>query len=151
MSAATLYNRDILRLAASLEHGAALPPPAGHAERRSATCGSRVTLWVRRAGDGRIADISADIASCALGQASAAIMLREAVGLSEDRVGAARERMTDYLRGIDNVPPFDDAALFGPAREYPARHPAILLPYDTLLAALADERASVSSGERTAP
>ncbi|WP_420605581.1 iron-sulfur cluster assembly scaffold protein [Novosphingopyxis sp.] len=138
MSAATLYNRDILRLAASLEDGEPLAPPAGHAERRSPTCGSRVTLWVTRGADGRIAQISADIASCALGQASAAILLRAAEGRQAGAIAEARQAMAAYLSGAGGEPPFADATLFGPARDYPARHPAILLPYDALLAALAD-------------
>lgn len=136
MSAATLYNRDILRLAASLDHGEPLPTPAGHAERRSPTCGSRVTLWVERGDDGRIAATSADIASCALGQASAAILLREAEGLDAEALARARTAMADYLSGASQDAPFPDAALFGPARDYPARHPAILLPYEALIAAL---------------
>lgn len=143
MSAATLYNRDILRLAASLEHGEALPPPAGHAERRSPTCGSRMTLWAARGEDGRISRLSADIASCALGQASAAVLLREAEGLDAEAIARARTAMADYLSGQSEDAPFADAALFGPARDYPARHAAILLPYDALIAALeqADARA----------
>ncbi len=142
MSAATLYNRDILRLAAALEHGAPLPAPARHAERRSPTCGSRVTLWVRRGEDGRIAQISADIASCALGQASAAILLREAEGMDAAAIDDARRAMAAYLADEGDEPPFADAALFGPARDFPARHPAILLPYDVLIAALSDESAA---------
>ncbi len=142
MTAATLYNRDILRLAASLEVMAPLTPPAGRAEMRSPTCGSRVTVSVRRTRDGRIEALSADIASCALGQASAAILLREVEGLDRSAVEQAHRAMQAYLAGTAGPPPFTDAGLFGPARDYPARHPAILLPYDALLAALADEEHS---------
>ncbi len=140
MSAATLYNRDILRLAASLDYGAALADPAGHAEQRSPTCGSRVTFWVRTDAEARITQMSADIASCALGQASAAILLRAAKGLTADAIAHARAGMSEYLSATSDDPPFADAALLAPAREYPARHAAIMLPYDALLAALADEK-----------
>lgn len=142
MTAVALYNRDLLRLAASLEAMAPLTPPSGHAEMRSPTCGSRVSLSVRRTGDGRIDALSADVASCALGQASAAILLREARGLDQASIEAARHAMENYLLGADTPPPFTDAGLFGPARDYPARHPAIMLPYDALLVALADEEHS---------
>ena len=136
MSASALYNRDILRLAASLEEGTALAPPASHAERRSPTCGSRVTLWVKRDGQGRIEQLSADIASCALGQASAAMLLRDAPGMDRAAVAAARDAWADHLSGTADQPGFADAGLLTPARDYPARHPAILLPWNTLLAAL---------------
>ncbi|MBU0774537.1 MAG: iron-sulfur cluster assembly scaffold protein, partial [Alphaproteobacteria bacterium] len=70
---APLYNKDILRLAASIPHHHRLPAPQASVERRSPTCGSRVTVDVAMA-DGRLSDIGLDVKACALGQASASLM-----------------------------------------------------------------------------
>ena len=70
---APLYNTDILRLAASIPHHQRLADPQASVEKRSATCGSRVTADVRMT-DGRIAQLGLDVKACALGQASAALM-----------------------------------------------------------------------------
>ena len=43
---ATLYNAEILRLAASIPHNERLAAPMATAERRSPICGSRVTVDV---------------------------------------------------------------------------------------------------------
>ena len=78
---APLYNKDILRLAASIPHHARLPDAQASVEKRSATCGSRVTADVRMA-EGRVAAMGLDVKACALGQASAALMAAQAIGLS---------------------------------------------------------------------
>ena len=54
----TLYNTEILRLAASIPHHERLTDPQGSAERRSPICGSRVTVDIdlaRTAGSPRSA------------------------------------------------------------------------------------------------
>ncbi|MEC7932338.1 MAG: iron-sulfur cluster assembly scaffold protein, partial [Pseudomonadota bacterium] len=56
---APLYNKDILRLAASIPHHQRLADPQASVEKRSPTCGSRVTADVRMA-DGRLAELGLD-------------------------------------------------------------------------------------------
>jgi NifU-like protein involved in Fe-S cluster formation len=86
---APLYNNDILRLAATIPHHRRLADPQGTAERRSPTCGSRVSVDVRMDGDGRVADIGLEVRACALGQASASLMAAHAIGRSADELAAA--------------------------------------------------------------
>ena len=71
---ATLYNRDILRLAASIPHQRRLDAPQASVERRSPVCGSRVVVDVVLDDDGRVAALGQEVKACALGQASAALM-----------------------------------------------------------------------------
>lgn len=138
MTDSALYNRDILRLAASLVAGDKLEHPDGSAESRSPICGSRIQADVALAPDGRVAGIALRANACALGQASAAILRANAVGVDLDAISALRSGVADGLTGKAPMPDrWPELALLAPARDYPSRHAAILLPYDALLAAAA--------------
>jgi NifU-like protein involved in Fe-S cluster formation len=129
---APLYNKDILRLAASIPHHARLPAPQASVERRSPTCGSRVTVDVAMA-DGRLADIGLDVKACALGQASASLMAAQAIGMSADELADARDKLTAYLSGAsDDLDFWPGLAVLAPARDYPARHASIRLGFEAI-------------------
>lgn len=135
-SVSTLYTRDILRLASSLPVVGRLTEADGTAERRSVTCGSRVVASVRMDG-ARVADAALEAHSCALGQASAAIVLAHAVGVTHADLTEMRARMAAGLKGEGHWPTdWPELAHLNPAHAYPARHAAILLPYDALIAAI---------------
>ena len=74
-----LYSDRILRLAANMPRAGRLAQPDGSAERTAKLCGSRVTadVVVR---DGRVADFAQDVQACALGQASAAVLVANVMG-----------------------------------------------------------------------
>lgn len=133
-----LYNRDILRLAASLVTGDRLENPDGSAESRSPVCGSRIQADVALAPDGTIAAIALRANACALGQASAAILRANAVGADLATISELRAGIANGLGGKAEMPErWPDLTLLTPARKYASRHAAILLPYDALLAAAA--------------
>ncbi len=122
---APLYNKDILRLAASIPHHQRLADPQASVEKRSPTCGSRVTADVRMA-DGRLAELGLDVKACALGQASASLMAAQAIGLTAAELADARDRLTAYLAGESEALDFwPGLAVLAPARGYPARHATI--------------------------
>lgn len=128
----TLYNKDILRLAASIPHHARLSDPQASVEKRSATCGSRVTADVVME-DGRLADLGLEVRACALGQASAALIAGQAIGRSTQELEQARDRLIAYLNGesedLDFWPGLD---VLAPARAYPARHASIRLGFEAI-------------------
>lgn len=129
---APLYNKDILRLAASIPHHHRLPDAQASVEKRSATCGSRVTADVRMA-DGKLTDMGLDVKACALGQASAALMAAQAIGMSADELAAARDKLTAYLSGdSDDLDFWPGLAVLAPARDYPARHASIRLGFEAI-------------------
>jgi len=141
-----LYSRDILRLAASIPHLRRLDAPQGSAERSSRACGSRVAIDVVLDGEGRIAALGQEVKACALGQASAALLGAEAIGRTEAALDAARAALAAYLTGVSDDPgPWPGLALFAAARAFPARHAAILLPFETAAAAVADARAKAAA------
>jgi len=133
---APLYTRDILRLASSLGEPVALARIDGAAERRSVTCGSRITVQVQLA-DGRVAAVSQRVEACAFGQAAAALMIAGAPGTSEADVRLALAGVEQWLKGDDAaVAAWPGLAVLDPARSRSGRHGAILLPFEALLGAL---------------
>ena len=142
---APLYTTEILRLAASLPLETSLSAPDGRGEKRSAMCGSLIRAEVRTL-DGRVAELAQSVQACAFGQASAAIVQRFAVGRSREELEAARSELASWLGGKSE----ENAvfAVLAPARSKTARHGAILLPFDALIAALEDASLDCARDER---
>lgn len=125
-----LYSRDILRLAAAIPHLGRLDAAQASAEKSSPVCGSRVLVDLSLALDGRVAALGQEVAACALGQASAALMGAHALGCSGDELAVARDALASYLAGARDDPgDWPGLAVFAHARAYPARHASILLPF----------------------
>jgi NifU-like protein involved in Fe-S cluster formation len=138
---ATLYNRDILRLAASIPHQRRLARPQGSAENSSAVCGSRVAVDVTLDKEGRVAELGQEVKACALGQASAALMGAAALGRSPAELAEARAALAAYLGGARGDPgDWPGLSVFAEARPFTARHASILLAFEA--AAEAAERAA---------
>ena len=133
-----LYNRDILRLAASVAGNGRLAAAQGSADKRSPTCGSRVIVDVMVTPDGALADLGLDVRACALGQASAALMSMHAVGRNASELTATRDMLAAYLEGRADIQPdfWPGIEVFEAARDYPARHPSILLAFEAVVDAM---------------
>ncbi|MGK2912196.1 MAG: iron-sulfur cluster assembly scaffold protein [Sphingobium sp.] len=136
---APLYNNDILRLAVSIPHHQRLADPDASVERRSATCGSRVTVDVQMDPEGRIANLGLEVRACALGQASASLMAAHAVGQSAVALAEARDKLGAYLTGnTDDLDFWPGLNVLAAARDYPARHASIRLSFDAVAQAASD-------------
>lgn len=134
-----LYTRDILRLAVSIPHQQRLESPDGSAELRSRTCGSVVAADVMISEDGVLVNIGWSISACALGQASAAILGAEAIGRTATDIVVARTGLQAFFDGKAASPgEWQNMDKLIAAKDHKGRHGAILLPYDALIAALAD-------------
>ncbi len=134
-----LYTKDILRLAASLPHADRLPDAQASATRRSPVCGSEISADVQLDDGDQIVALAFRAHACAMGQASAALLRQIGPGASVGEIEGMRTALAKALSGDDsfeNCRP--ELAVFEIARAYPARHAAILLPYDAVLAALAE-------------
>jgi NifU-like protein involved in Fe-S cluster formation len=135
-SRSTLYTTEILRLAASLEAPHPLQREDGRAELRSPTCGSRIATSVQLDDEGRVAAISQQVHACAFGQASAALLERDAIGRNAADVAAELKTFGDWLDQCEAEPSWPGLAALAPARSRKSRHGAILLPFRALLAAI---------------
>jgi NifU-like protein involved in Fe-S cluster formation len=142
-----LYNRDILRLAASIPHLGRLDRPQASVEKSSPVCGSRVTVQLSLDGEGRVVALRQEVKACALGQASAALMGAHADGRTREELEQARDSLAAYLSGERDDPgPWPGLEIFAGARRYPARHASILLAFEA-----AAEAAALAAAERARP
>jgi NifU-like protein involved in Fe-S cluster formation len=140
-----LYSRDILRLAAQIPHQRRLTAPQATSEKRSPVCGSRVVVDVVLDGEGRVAALGQEVKACALGQASAALMGRHAIGATAADLCAARDALASYLHGeCDHSDLWPALSLFAEARAFAARHPSILLPFEAAAEAAARAQADAA-------
>ncbi|SMY07473.1 iron-sulfur cluster assembly scaffold protein [Flavimaricola marinus] len=138
-----LYSARILGLAADMPRTARLAAPDATAKRRSPLCGSTVTVDVALS-DGVITDYGQDVKACALGQASAAIVGANIVGLTPAEVKKGRDQLYAMLKEGGDVPgaPFGDFEVLEPARDYKNRHASIMLAFDATLEALSQVASS---------
>lgn len=138
---APLYNRDILSLAVATVDFPPLPGARHHMSARAPLCGSRILLDLDADDQGRITDIGMHVEACALGQAAAALLARHAPGRNVDEIRAARDAIAGWFGGEGEAPEWPGFELLAPAQAYPARHGAILLPFDAAIAAFEDPEA----------
>lgn len=133
-----LYNRDILRLAASIPHHRRLEHPQASVEKRSPICGSRVIVDVVLDQEGRVAELGQLVNACALGQASASLMGAHAIGCRRQELAAARDALAAFLGGEREDPgDWPGLTIFRDARPFQARHKSILLAFEAVAAAAA--------------
>lgn len=136
MATAVLYTPEVLGLALEL---AACPltddlPLQGEA--RSKSCGSTITLGLVLDDAGRIARVGLRSQACAIGQASAAIFARAAAGTSGADIVRIRDEVAAWLADEGGLPEWPGFAIIAAARDYPARHGAVMLPWDAAVKAL---------------
>ena len=138
-----LYSGRILALAADMPRTARLEHPTATAKRRAPLCGSTVTVDIQLS-DGVITDYAQDVKACALGQAAAAIVGANIVGLTPDEVRAGRDALFAMLKEDGPVPPapFSELEVLQPAKDYKNRHASIMLAFDATLDALNEAQAT---------
>jgi NifU-like protein involved in Fe-S cluster formation len=131
------YSNAVLALAADIPHLGDLPGAAGRARKVSRICGSEVEVALDLDAQGRVSALGLDVSACALGQASASVFARGAIGADRDDLAAGLDALTAMLKE-DAVPPqgrFAALEALAGARDYPLRHGSILLAFQAGLAA----------------
>ncbi|HEY0626041.1 MAG TPA: iron-sulfur cluster assembly scaffold protein [Allosphingosinicella sp.] len=140
--ATALYDRDILRLAASIPHYGRLKAAQASVEKRSPVCGSRIVVDVALDEEGRVKALGQEVKACALGQASASLMGAHAVGRDKVELAAARDALAAFFAGErDDAGDWPGLDLLERARPFPARHKSILLPFEAAAEAAAMAKA----------
>ncbi len=105
-------------------------------EARSKSCGSTLAINLEVDPAGNIGPMGMRVSACAVGQASAAIFAASAPGRSPEDIEASLAAMEAWLAGSGDMPDWPDLQVIAPARDYPARHGAMLLPWKAALDAL---------------
>jgi NifU-like protein involved in Fe-S cluster formation len=124
-----LYTPELLALAVALADYPADPSLPLHGQARSKSCGSTLALDIGVDADGRIETLGLQVRACAVGQAAAAIFARAAPGRTSEDMQAALAALTEWLAGAGDLPGWPGLAAIAPARAFPARHGAIMLPW----------------------
>lgn len=135
---AVLYTPELLALAVALAGFPLTGDVPVRGEARSRVCGSRVEIGLALAPDGSIARVGARVTACAMGQAAAALFLRAARGREAGAIAAALAALERWLGGAPEAPDWPEIAMLAAARDHPARHAAILLPWKAAMAALSN-------------
>ena len=146
----TLYSTRVLALATDIPHLGRLGTPDASARCRSPLCGSTVTVDVSLTG-GRVTAFAQEVRTCALGQASAALLGTAAVGLDLAELQALRTVVRAMLENDGPAPatPFAGYEVLRIAHGYRNRHASILLPLDAICEATA--AAATGTATRAAP
>ncbi|MFB0611419.1 iron-sulfur cluster assembly scaffold protein [Aurantiacibacter poecillastricola] len=142
MSSEKLYTPDMLAAAVELANYPRLGGEVRSGSARSPACGSTLEMDLLLAEDGRIGQIGMAVRACAVGQAAAAIFARHAPGRDGHAIAAAHDTMVAWLAGEGDAPDWPDLALITPAKDYPGRHGAMLLPWKAAKAALSSADAA---------
>ncbi|QUL38711.1 iron-sulfur cluster assembly scaffold protein [Erythrobacter sp. JK5] len=127
--AGKLYTPRLLALSAELAHHPYEDEFAHHAEARSRTCGSSIRLGLDCDANGAVTRVGMQVAACAVGQSSAAIMARGIIGADADTMRSIHADIADWLAGAGAVPDWPDFDALLDARDHSARHGALLLPW----------------------
>ena len=138
-SASRLYTADILALATSLADYPLHRSFDRTAIARSRSCGSEVEIGIDLAPGGGIAAIGLKVTACAIGQAAAAIFAKTASGTTSVVLGDMLDQCESWLGGSARLPDWPDFATLAPAREFPGRHGALLLPWKAAILALSND------------
>jgi NifU-like protein involved in Fe-S cluster formation len=126
-----LYSMAVLRLAAASGERPLLQTDATRIIRRSALCGSVVTVDLMLDGKGRVDAFGIDARACALGQAAATLLARHVIGRSAGELEDVLVQWRDWLQGKRNaLPDWPGIELLAGVKAFPARHAAVLLPFE---------------------
>lgn len=133
---AALYRQDLRDWAAKVRNDRRLASADISMTRNSRTCGSSVTLDIRRDKD-RILELGWRVRACTLGMASTAIVVHNAPGQGFEDVADVATTLRNLLAGDEVAFPerWRDLAVFAASRHFPTRHNSIMLAFDVLRAA----------------
>lgn len=137
-----LYTPELLALTLRLADYPWSDPYLLNGDARSKSCGSTLAMGLDTDAGSRISRIGLRARACAVGQASAAIFADAAIGRDEEAIASAHLAMIQWLAGEGGLPDWPGIAAIEAARAYPARHGAMLLPWQAALAALSSVPAS---------
>ncbi|WP_374412956.1 iron-sulfur cluster assembly scaffold protein [Novosphingobium colocasiae] len=133
MATATLYTPQVLELATAL---AGFPLDARFvdtARARSPSCGSTIEMGLLFDADAAVTHVGLRSQACAIGQASAAIFARHAIGRSFAEIRDTAQAVSAWLKGEGAVPAWPGMEAIAPAPGYPGRHGAVMLPWNAAL------------------
>jgi nitrogen fixation NifU-like protein len=147
--AADLYQKLIMERARTPRHAGAPAAFDAEAEGDNPMCGDRVHLWIRRGGDGRIAELRHATRGCAICQASADLLGDAAIGRNRAEIEALREDFEAMVHSgaVPARAVFQELQALAGVHEYRSRIRCATLPWQALTKALAQTGVLAETGE----
>jgi NifU-like protein involved in Fe-S cluster formation len=141
-----LYHPRVLELAGEISRLGRLVAPMGSVTKVSRVCGSTVTVDLDLK-DGKVSDLGLAVEACALGQASAAILAKHAIGATAEEIVAARDGLRAMIKDGARPPEgrFWELRHLEGVRDYPPRHTSTMLAFEAAVAAI--EQAETRAGQ----
>jgi NifU-like protein involved in Fe-S cluster formation len=129
----SVYTEELIALSETARAPQRLQNPDASARAISPVCGSAVTIDLN-VENGKITAIGFESDSCALTRAVLAVMNTEAIAKTQAEIQAAGTALQCLLAGQESALAggFTRLGLLTPVRDYPARHNAILLPFEAV-------------------
>jgi NifU-like protein involved in Fe-S cluster formation len=148
-----VYTHTVLELAADIPHVGRLATPDASAHKVSRICGSELTLDIHVDGEERITGLGLELQACALGQASASVFARGAMGATLAEIETARDELKAMLQTGGEPPTgrFEALAALQPAASYRQRHGSILLAFEAGVEALKSASVAGVSPDQPGP
>jgi len=141
-SPAKLYTPRLLALSTELASFPLSEAFTHVVEARSRTCGSTIQLGLDSDDKGGVARIGLQVAACAVGQSSAAILVRSVKGHDAVSLGEMLENIDAWLTGSGPLPVWPDFDALAAVRDHPGRHGALLLSWKAAHEALSSNPAA---------
>lgn len=132
-----LYSSRVLELAADIPLVGLLQNPDGRSHRVSRLCGSEVELDICLH-DGQVSSAGIEPKACALGQASASILMHNIVGATPEEIRATRDAFKAMLKEQGPAPTgrFWELRYLEAVRDYAPRHTSALLAFEAAVEAV---------------
>jgi nitrogen fixation NifU-like protein len=131
-----LYQDVILDRGRNPRHGLRLEVFDATAKGDNPMCGDRVQVWVRRAGDGSVANVGFEARGCHISIAAADLMVDAVQGLAAEDARTLFATFTKLVRtGHADAAPAELQPMAG-VHEFPSRVKCATLPWHALMAAL---------------
>jgi NifU-like protein involved in Fe-S cluster formation len=140
--ATALYTPEVLALATGLSAYRLDDGFVWRGDARSRSCGSSLTLGLELDPHDRVTRVGLRSQACAIGQASAAIFAQSVSGRSAEDIAEVARGMTQWLAGEGALPEWPGLTTIVPARDYPGRHGALMLPWTAVLQLLSTRAAA---------
>ncbi|UTW55964.1 iron-sulfur cluster assembly scaffold protein [Kordiimonas sp. SCSIO 12610] len=128
-----LYTTDILRWTTRIPHLGRLDEPGQTVVKTSRICGSRLTIDIDLSA-GKVIKFAQEVKACALGQATAAIVGQNVIGLTKDEFSDIRDRFRKMIAGdeVEFPEKWSDLNLLRPVQNHPGRKGSVMLPFECL-------------------
>tara|TARA_B100000886_G_scaffold339555_1_gene305390 strand:- start:1896 stop:2318 length:423 start_codon:yes stop_codon:yes gene_type:complete len=131
MMANELYQKQIIELARESRKRTRIEAPDTTIRFDNPLCGDRIDLDFSIE-DGRISDIGFKVRGCALCEASAEVLAKNAMGYQLKELNAVGNKLSDYLVGTLDNPDGEGFEVFKPVKNVPPRYECVLLPFNAI-------------------